>query len=137
MIVSRKLAKVRIFAHKSAAWRRLKCYKELRRALDTNDNEDIKLPSTSRTAEQTDADAPPAQSTESIRSQSTSDHASSDQDFSRSATAIHFEPGWHHMSTTKRSKNKTENDTVTRSPTVNKTQTTVTISSRQLTPDNQ
>ena len=37
---------------KSAAWRRLKCYKELKRALDTNDSEDIKAPSKSRTAEQ-------------------------------------------------------------------------------------
>ena len=67
---------------KSAAWRRLKCYKELRRALDTNDSEDIKAPSKSRTAEQTDVDASQSQSTVSNRPQSPYVHASSDRDFS-------------------------------------------------------
>jgi hypothetical protein len=38
---------------------------------------------------------------------------------------MHFEPGWHDKSTTKRTKNKTANKTVTRPPTEIKTQTTV------------
>ncbi len=110
---------------KSATWRRLKCYKELRRALDTNDSEDIKATSKPRPAEQTDSDATQSKCTVNTRSQSPSEHASSDQDFSRSATALQFETGWHHKSTTKRSKNKTANDTLTRSPTMNTTKTTI------------
>ena len=109
---------------KSDAWRRLKCYKELRRALDTNDNENIKAPNKSRTME-TDAEASPAQGSKGNRSQSTADRASSDLEFSKAATAMHFEPGWHDKSTTKRTKNKTANETVTRRPTEIKTQTTV------------
>jgi hypothetical protein len=109
---------------KSATWRRLKCYKELRRALDTNDNENIKAPSKSKQVE-TDDEASPAQGSEGNRSQSTADHASSDLECSESTPAMHFEPGWHDKNTTKRSKNKTANDTVTRRPTENKTQTTV------------
>ena len=74
---------------------------------------------------ETDAEASPAQGSEGNQSQSTADHASSDLEFSNSATAMHFEPGWHDKSTTKRTKNKTANETVTRRPTENKTQTTV------------
>jgi len=117
---------------KSATWRRLKCYKELRRALDTNDNENIKAPSKSKKVE-TDDEASLDQGSEGNRSQSTADHASSDLEFSESTPAMHFEPGWHDKNMTKRTKNKTANDTVTRSPTETTTQTT---SNKNQTTDN-
>ena len=85
----------------SAEWRRLRCYKELRRALYTNDNENIKAPSKSRIVE-TEADASLDQDTDSTRTEYTADHAFSDQEFSRSATETHYAPGWHDTSTTKR-----------------------------------